>query len=73
MQQMHDHHHSAGASLVQTGQTHSLHGATAYWPGIHFGVRGPTQDETPLSWEEVQHGMAVNIIMKGSYANQHHS
>ena len=46
----------------RTGQRTALRAATAYWPGIHFGVRGPTQDETPLSWEEVQHGLAHHVF-----------
>jgi hypothetical protein len=47
---------------TRLGQRAALRGATAYWPGIHFGVRGPTQDETPLSWEEVQLGLEVRAI-----------
>lgn len=33
-----------------------------YWPGISYGVRGPTPDETPLSVEEVQLGMALGVL-----------
>ena len=44
----------------RTGQGAALR--AAYWPGIRFGVRGPTQDETPLSWEEVQHGMDHHVF-----------
>ena len=46
----------------RTGQGRVVHWPIGYWPGIHFGVRGPTQDETPLSWEEVQHGLAQHVI-----------
>jgi hypothetical protein len=35
---------------------------TLYWPGIRHGVRGPTPDETPLSWEEVQLGLALGAL-----------
>jgi hypothetical protein len=45
-----------------SGTRNQLRVAVAYWPGVHHGVRGPTPDETPLSWEEVQHGMAAHII-----------
>jgi hypothetical protein len=51
----------AGQTAQPNRSTHPTH-AVAYWPGIRFGVRGPTQDETPLSWEEVKHGMAQHVI-----------
>ncbi len=29
-----------------------------YWPGFTYGVRPPEIDETPISYEEVIHGIA---------------
>ena len=32
------------------------------WPGSDFGVRAPYPSETPLSWDEVQHGVAHGLF-----------
>lgn len=53
-----DGHGARGEGSALTGQG----GCVAYWPGIRFGVRGPTPDETPLSWEEVQLGFALGVL-----------
>jgi len=37
------------------------------WPGSDFGVRAPYPSETPLSWDEVQHGRVLGLFA-GSYA-----
>lgn len=33
-----------------------------YWPGLRYGVRAPGQDETPLSWEEVEVGLVTGVL-----------
>ena len=32
------------------------------WPGSDFGVRAPYPSETPLSWDEVQHGRVCGVF-----------
>jgi len=36
--------------------------AAGYWPGAVFGVREPAPAETPLSWDEVAHGMHWELL-----------
>lgn len=39
------------------------------WPGSDFGVRAPYPAETPLSWDEVEHGR-TNGLFEGWYGCQ---
>ena len=32
------------------------------WPGSDFGVRAPYPSETPLSWDEVEHGRTHGLF-----------
>ena len=32
------------------------------WPGAGAGIRAPTVDETPLSYDEVRHAMKIGIV-----------
>lgn len=40
-------------------------GATEYWPGQLAGVRAPTEDETPLSPQEVRVLMREFEVLRG--------
>ena len=38
----------------------------AKWPGSTIGVREPAPGETPLSWDEVAHGVRKRIFRRRS-------
>ena len=34
-----------------------------HWPGQRYGIRGPLQDETPLSWEEIELTLRMGVML----------
>lgn len=46
-----------GSRSQREGHQGSGQRPRGYWPGFSHGVRPPTVDETPLSLEEVEHGL----------------
>lgn len=45
------------ARAQRSGDSPAGKRAFGYWPGCTLGVRPPAIDETPLSFEEVEHGI----------------
>lgn len=43
----------AGSDSKDTGRT---------WPGKDIGVREPSEEETPLSWAEIQVGIIKGVL-----------
>ena len=48
------------AGQCHAGRHRALPGQS--WPGSDLGVRAPYQGETPLSWAEVHHGLAMGVL-----------
>lgn len=49
------------AANARAGQGAAVH-RPADWPGRTHGVREPVPTETPLSWQEVVHGINLGLI-----------
>lgn len=51
-----------GARARRAADSIDGEGSAGHWPGMRLGVRGPTQDETPLSSDEVQFGFLRGVL-----------
>lgn len=55
--------HSHGAPIQPWPAPRQLDPMTrTYWPGMSRGVRAPEAGETPLSWDEVEHGVKAGVL-----------
>ncbi len=41
---------------------HQRRSVKPYWAGAYFGVREPAPAETPLSWDEIMHGLRWEVL-----------
>ena len=55
---------SQGAGRRPIGDVARNKGRTpkGYWAGSQFGVREPAPAETPLSWDEIMHGLRWEVL-----------